>query len=294
MKNLISRAFGQKWQPVWRHDARRHIWLMKFSGTGAIVLELRDIERKQASFACLDEETGAVRWKDLSLEEPWWVGIDDIDGDMLFLHGYRKPDMPQHLGITAVDLATGRTRWHEPQRTFQFVFGDRVYASQQGFESLHHVALDRATGALVEDLGSDATALHGLRMLLNAEDRFAGYAYPTEFTDQHPDFERFRMIVAEAVPAATVRGPIDVLVRDPYLMISWHAQTGSDAQGRPTHDQHFVAFDTTTGGRVFADRINTGVPIPTIDSFFIKDDRVYYIASGRVLTAHSLTAACAP
>lgn len=290
MKKLFSRAFGQKWPPVWRHDAARHIWLLKFSGTGAIVLELRDITRRQASFACLDEETGAVRWRDLALEEPWWVGIDDLDRDILFLHGYRKPDMPQHLGITAVDLATGRTLWHEPQRTFQFAFGDRVYAAQQGFESMRYVALDRATGALAEDLGTDATALHGLRMLLNAEDRFAGYAYPSEFTEQHPDYGRFRTLVAEAVPAATLRGPVDVLVRDPYLLVSWHAATGSDGKGGHVHDQHFMAFDTATGARVFADRINSGVPIPTIDSFFVKDDRVYYIAHGRVLTAHSLTA----
>lgn len=275
--------------PAWSYRADGLLWRFIFSGAGHIVGEARDPQKKTASFFCLDEATGAVLWENLHLDEPWWTGIETADAHRVYLHGFRKPDMPQHLGIVAVDIATGKFAWSNPDDTFLFVDGDTVYTSRQGFEAMRYSAFDASTGAFLREIGTDPAPMNELRARLNEVDVFAGYEYPVHFDRSHPRHEQLAPVIEKLVPLDAVRGNLDVLARASLLLISWHEALPA-AGSPPAVRQHFLAYDLPTGAVVYHDVLNESMEMPGIDSFFIKDTQVLYIKDACILTAHSLTA----
>src|SRR5713101_5946050 len=96
---------------AWQYTTGGKLWRLYPSASGRIVVEDRDVERKKVSFTCLDQMTGRVLWTDLQFAEKWWITIDSIYHDVLFLHEYATPDMPEHKKIHAVDVESGRLSW---------------------------------------------------------------------------------------------------------------------------------------------------------------------------------------
>ncbi len=270
---------GTSWQPAWTYDTGAMVWRMKISQSGEILLEIRDTEKKEAWFSCLDETSGAELWSGLRLDEPWWIGVEDMEQGRLFLHGFRKPDMPRHLGIHCYDLRSGELLWKNDNLTFLFALRDEVYASHEGFEEMTFYALDANSGEIAKSLGADTDALNALRSTLNEEDLFLDYLYPEPFDSSHPDFAALRDRVYAVVPENGFTGNLDVLGLNSMLMISWH---GPAANGTG-YDQHFKALDNTDAV-LRSDIINSSVQQSGIDSFFVKSGRVMYIKDKQILT----------
>ena len=130
-----------RWPPAWTHRVDGVLWQLKLSPAGRILAEVRHPERKTARYTCLDERSGAVLWQDLAFDEPWWIGVEDVLADRAYFHRYRKPDMPQHAGIIAVDLATGVTLWENREYTFVLARDNEVVATRQGFDALRSTCL---------------------------------------------------------------------------------------------------------------------------------------------------------
>lgn len=267
------------WDPAWTYDTGAMVWRMKISRSGEILLEIRDPEKKEAWFSCLDETSGTELWTGLRLDEPWWIGVEDMEQGRLFLHGFRKPDMPRHLGIHTYDLRTGTLMWRNDNLTFLFALDDEVYTSHEGFEEMTFYVLDADSGEIKKNLGSDTEAVNVLRSTLNEEDLFLDYDYPEPFDASHPDFAALRDRVYAVVPEDGFTGNLDVLELASTLLISWH---GPAANGTG-YDQHFRAL-APDGTTVRSDIINSGVQQPGIDSFFVKSGRVMYIRNQQTLT----------
>lgn len=287
MRQLFSRTRRYTWPPAWRHQVDGVLWTFRISTNGRIVGEVRHPVRREASFFCLDESDGRVLWKDLRFDEPWWIGMEDMDGDRVFFHRYRKPDMPQHLGIMAVGLHDGRLLWQNPDVSFLFADHGLVYAAKQGFESMRYSALDAGDGTLRRDFGTDGAAVQTLRDALVDIDRFRGYRYPEPFAEDDPEFAEHRELVHGFCRPADLRGNLDVMRIGSLLLAGWHAPTARSAED--TLEQQFLAYDLDRSAVVFCDTINTSVAHPSIDSFFVKDRTVYYVKNLDTLTAHTLT-----
>ncbi len=254
---------------------------MKPDNAGRILGEARDVVARTASFFCLRESDGTPLWENRRFEEPWWIGIEDASGDTVFFHGFGKPDMPQHLGIIACDIDTGELRWQEPALTFLFCLDGFVYASEQRFDAMVFHKLDATTGERIENLGSEPASINALRATLNDDDEFAGYSYPEPYTPAHPQWERAAALTDGILDAARVAGNLDILERDGIAFIAWHQ--ASEAGGLT---QHFVVR-STEGRILFRDTILDHADAPGMDSFFIKDDLLFYVRNRGVLTAHS-------
>lgn len=288
LKSLFTHRSLQGWTPVWTYKSHDPLWLMKFSGDGYILLETRNTDERRVRFSCIEESGGKALWKDQSYAHEWWAGIEDVCDGRVFFHGYRKPDMPMHLGITTVDLQTGQTLWHENDATFLFTWESEVYISRRHFGGEIYATLDVETGTLLRDFGSDNSVLKPLRLRLNEQDRFAGYLYPEHFDEQHPLYEEYHALVFSYCDLEKARGNIDVLLSGNALLLSWHEVIGFDNALQQRLAQRFFAFDARERSLVYRDTISDDRPQPGIDSYFIKDRQLLYIRNGLELVAHSL------
>lgn len=287
----LFRSSSPAWPPTWTFDAGVYIWRVLFSNAGEILGEARDPEKKETWFFCLEEATGTLLWRDLRHPEAWWTGIEAIEGGRFFLHGFRKPDMPQHLGIRAHDLHSGTLLWSSEEYTFLLAQGDDVYASREKFSGLEFYRLSAVDGGVTEELGQDTSRINDLRQQQNEEDFFRGYRYPDPLSDAHPHADAARSALDGIVDPAQVAGNLDVLVEAPLLFAAWHIAEERPENGRPSLKQEFLALNTDSGKTLFRGPILTGADAPGMDSFFIKDHQLIYIHERCAIHAHDLNGA---
>ncbi|MDT8323840.1 MAG: DUF4905 domain-containing protein [Bacteroidota bacterium] len=275
------------WPPSWTYDAGAYIWRFVFSGAGHILGETRDPERKTTSFFCLAENDGTVLWEGLQSDEEWWVGFEAVESGRFYLHGFRKPDMPQHLGIRAHDLATGKALWRNDDLAFVLARDQDVYGAREGFSGMEFFRLSAADGSVAEELGQDITKINVLRGLLNEEEDYSGYRYPEPFSQEHPAFAAAAAPLQTLLDPARVIGNLDVLVEKSLLLAAWH-EAKENSGATPALRQHLAALALPRGKALYETVLLEEADAPGMDSFFLKDAQLLYIKNRRVLTAHDL------
>ena len=64
---------------------KRSIWRLIPSGKN-LLIEERDEKNKQVYFSCIEINSGRKILNDYQLEEKFWVGVEDFDGETIFFH----------------------------------------------------------------------------------------------------------------------------------------------------------------------------------------------------------------
>lgn len=171
LTDAVSAAPRAGLAPAWSHTVEGVIWRIAPAEAGLLVGETRNLERKTASFFCLDCRTGAALWEGVVLSEGWWVGIEAVFDGVLFVHGFASPELPAHRGITALDLHTGSTLWRSDDMEFVGVRPESVLAVRGRFSQRELLELDPHTGAVRRAQRSDEETIELLR---RCEDRSRG------------------------------------------------------------------------------------------------------------------------
>lgn len=285
---LFAKKKEYTWHPKWTYETDGIFWRLKISDNGRILCEARNPEQKTAWFNAIDELTGKVLWEGVSLEEPWWVGVEDLAEGRVYLHTFRKPDMPQHLGIYCYDMETGEPLWENKDLTFLLADGLQVYATAQGFEAKKYFLLNPETGEVDKEFGIDIEFVNLLRERQNEEFYFRNYSYPAHFDVNHPVFETHGNQVRSHIDPGIVHGNLDVLSTHGLLLLSWHEATAKHTPAAPQFNQQFLAVEIASDSVIYADTINAGVDADAIDSFFVKDNQLLYIKERSILTSFAL------
>lgn len=274
-------------QPSWQFDADGVIWRMMFSPSHHLVLEIRDPEKKLASFTCLNDRSGDLFWRDRSFDEPWWIGIEALDDELIFFHKFRKPDMPQHSGVIACDIVSGELIWENTDYVFVQRDGDRVIVQKERFEAIHFYALDSRTGDFIEDLGTDTERINLLRQRDDDESRFKDFRYPSPFLQDDADHVDASIIKRE-FSDNNLRGAIDYLRYTSYIILSWHERAKTSAPQQELLTQRFCIIGGQSGEKMFEEILLPQTVSIGMDSFFMKGSILYFIKNLHVLTAIDL------
>ncbi len=278
------------WKPRWKYRARGYLWSMHFSGAGRIIIEERNPDTKETSFSCLEESTGTPVWRDMSFDEPWWIGIEDVTQRYIYFHRYRQPDMPQRLGVTACAVETGRVLWERPECAFAFALEDELVVSREDFEQAVFLVLDAAAGEVKSTLNPSDPELVSRKAGLDERDRFAGFLYPDAYASPEQMPAERRDLLHRFAPQETVVGNVDILSHRGRLFLAWHEVMEPQLQGTgipKTKNEGSVAGEVGSwrirqrmagidaDGKVILDLVlldETSAPAP--DSFFVKDEQL--------------------
>jgi hypothetical protein len=278
--------FGRKAvSPAWVYRASGTIWRLFPADFTVFVGEMRDVEAKQASFFCVYRQTGEALWEGLAFEERWWIGIEAVHGDRVFLHGFSTPDMPDHKGIISIDLFSGRVTWDNPDLRFILAVDDSVFASKDTTDGRLLLELNYRTGELIQQCDNDGSILATARTRIHARVADAP-EFPTPLEGFDLIDERAVTLVHRHCTMDDVVGPVEALKKDDLLFFSYSEHSKNNDRERLKNT--FNVLDLKNGNLVFKEILNKSATTATPDSFFVLDDMLYFIRDRSLLTALSI------
>jgi hypothetical protein len=282
--NLFSFLRPDRLADAWSYDAAGMVWRLLFADHGRIVGECRDREKKIASFFCLDEETGKPLWQGVTIEEPWWVGIEVVLHDTLLLHTYASPDMPEHRGIRALDVETGALRWRNDDLVYWFGSGEKICAYRDFFEKRVGYELDLRTGEIVAIHEESLQKLHDFRSEAGDSEAVPELTAPEILDDDSGDAS-IRAFVSRLTSKKRIVGSIEFILQDGILAFNYHVRSSNNGGDRPALDNHLCVYRFPKGERLFDEAIARNLVAAVPDSFFIRKTRLFFIRDQQTLTA---------
>ncbi|HCV43727.1 MAG TPA: hypothetical protein DGH68_09615 [Bacteroidetes bacterium] len=266
--------------PAWVYQTAGVVWRLVPTDTGVFVGEDRMLDAKNVRFFCVDRKTGAVRWEGVSVAERWWTGIEAVHRDRVFLHGFTQPDMPDHKGIIALDLFTGRVSWSSDDLRFIFASEDSVFASKDTLGGRMICKLDLRTGSMVRSWEHEPEELSLDRSRMQCV-MGNGAVFPTLCDEVRMIEEPALALAYEHCKKEAIVGPIDVLDRNELLFFSYHEKGNMDGQL-----QHLLKVaDKKRATLVFTEMLEQNLRTVVPDSFFVQDDMLCFVKNRSLLTA---------
>jgi Domain of unknown function (DUF4905) len=284
MSMKISSLFQQnQLKPAWSYTTSGILWRLIFSQSNFILGEDRDTEKKEVSFFCLNASNGDVLWKNNSYGEPWWVGIEGVVHDKVFLHGFKKPDLPEHGKIIAVDLGTGKELWRNNNYAFLYATRDRVLGFRDLFERRLYYVLDAATGEFLEELKEAPEDTYEKKELSQGRNDFL---FPESLQPGDAENPFLGRTVSRYCGSETLRGSVEYVRVKGKTVFNYHALQSRHEENNVEDLQNKLCIVEESNGKLlFSDVINSSTPSPVPDSFFVDDATVFYVKEKHMLIA---------
>lgn len=265
------------------HHNKRPIWRVLPTETSKLIVEEREKDNKQVYFNCLNIESGKKIFKNFQSEEKFWIGIEAIYNDMIYFHKFAKPDMPQHVGIIAMDLNEQKILWENFNISFLFIWKEKVYSFQQMFEGRKYFSLDYKSGNLLEDFGDDVGLINEVKKELDESDAYAGYLFPISYNSNITVAAHLKEVFQKLRNDFTFSGNIEYVQKNNLLMFNFHIV---NSQGNLSN--RFKALDLSSGKYIFEETLIKETKTFAPDSFFVKDDLLFILFGKNRLSVYSI------
>ena len=126
------------------------IWNTLADGnTQRLYLEVRNPQEKKVSFSALNLQNNQWLWKDVSFEEPWWISLGAVTGDVLLLTVYTDTSNPDKKSLIAYHVLENQMIWWHNGFSLTLVKGPYVQGVDSRFPS-KDTFLDLFTGQPVQ------------------------------------------------------------------------------------------------------------------------------------------------
>jgi Domain of unknown function (DUF4905) len=266
------------------HNNNRQIFRLIPTDNDKLIVEERNIDKKQAYFNCLDINKGKKIFKGLQFDEKFWIGIETVYNEVILFHKFRKPDMPHHRGILAFDIKSKKIIWEDVDNTFLFIKDDKVYAFQQQFEQREYFVLDFYTGKIVNELGNNSDSINILREEVNKAESFSSYHFPITYGTVNNIDQRAVAVMQKLRENHVIKAKIEYVLKEHLLMFNFH-QIGSDN----SLNNSFKAVDLSNGKYILEKVLNLRTNAFAPDSFFLKDNILFLLVERTKLEVYTIT-----
>lgn len=202
MQNLFSFRFSENiWRVMPHADLASSLW----------VIELRNADLKEVSFAVIDPERLALPWQRIVEGTDWWTSLTAFSGDHIYLHNYRYPEVPEPTDLLAVNVETGFLSWILPNHLLvKTVSSDLLEVATKQGDGFRHMLCDAATGELLPL--PEEVAEPSPEVILKE---------PVRYIEGNMYFGRLAQFISDAtgghIPVA-----IDYLEKRPYIIFSYY------------------------------------------------------------------------
>lgn len=270
-----------KIQKVFSYSQDFNIWRILITELEQIIVEERDINKKEVYFSCIDLISGKPVWKNINFEnEKFWIGIEGTKSNYLFLHMFEKPDMPAHKKIITVDLNSGNLVWKSDELTFYGFDNEFVYAFNKNLSSREFFKLKMNDGEVVESLGDDEKAKIFLDNLPEID--YSNYIFASTIGERS-DFDSQRETIKKFIGENKFLSLCEFIEIDKYLVFNYY-----DKVAQWSLINRLVIYDKDEEKPLIIETINSSTPAPVPDSFFFYKDYLIFIRDKKELNVFKL------
>lgn len=262
---------------------KRQIWRIIPTGTDKLIIEEREPEKKEVFFNCVNIKTGKEIFKNLQLEEKFWIGIETVHNDIIYFHKYAKPDMPGHVGITAFDINSKKILWENQDYNFLFIKDEEIFCYRENFDGRNYYILNSINGELKEEL-TNTDRINFYRKNTNQIEADKKYKFPKQFSYESETDEPIINILVEIKSKHMGLGKIEYVRFDNLLLFNFH----SALLGGEDLKNIFKVIDIDSGKVIFEEELNDGLKAFVPDSFFMKDNFIFILKGKKKLLVCSV------
>lgn len=264
-------------------ETKKQIWRIIPAETDKLIIEERDTVNKQVYFSCYDLYSGKKVFKELQLDEKFWVGIEAVHEDVILFHKFAKPDMPKHKGIIGFDINSRKILWENSESVFLFVYQNKIYCFKEKFEGRNYFSLNVKTGEQIEELGDDSSKINELRNLSLQQKTFLEYYFPSV---QSPDLvieDRAKNILNSLRDENVISGNIEFILKEDLFVLSFHIVNSNGL-----FDNLFKAVDLSDRSYILEEVLNKDTRLMMTDSFFVADDLLFVLFGKSKLCVYNI------
>lgn len=280
----LTHLMPKKLARSWTYSTRGQIWRLLPSASRCLLLEDREVDSKKVSFACIDAITGAARWRDLSFDERWWISMEAVHDDVVFIHEYAAPDMPDHKKIVAVDIGSGRVLWSNGELKYMFAHQDAVYAAKDEYDRRRFFELGLHDGKVLREIEDSYVSV--LRSTV-VHDRFADVHFPQPLAGGGQTAGPAPEIINRIVPQIESAEMAEYLEHDLLLVVGYYERM-QVSSARPLYRQHLSIARKDSRRILFEDVLTREALTCVPDMFFRMADHLYYIKERNSVSAVNL------
>lgn len=234
--------------PLINHTFSGLIWKLESDTVaGLLYVETRNSENRTVGFSSFGLENGKVYFEELLPEEKWLIGLEGGRQGVLFLHGYKSDQSPEHKAIIALDGLTGKQLWADYNFALEAFTVDGLLAADQRFQSKRIVLFDYQSG--------------------NPKTSSQNQDDPQEI--KYPQILRLLPQNLTGLIAGEITGEISCLNYNSYLIISLHTQNNGALA------QHLFIIENDK--MIYHDLLNENIQKLQPEAFVLIKKHLVYI-----------------
>ncbi|MDX1700384.1 MAG: DUF4905 domain-containing protein [Melioribacteraceae bacterium] len=249
-----------KFKKLFSFSDRNQIWRLLISDSDKLIIETRNTHKKEVFFNCVDLLKGKKIFKDLQLNEKFWIGIEAVYKDIIYFHEFAKPNMPEHKKIIALDLNEQKVLWKNDDLIFLSVIDDKVYCYRKKFEGRNIFSLNYLTGEETEDMGDNPNLMNEIVQNAIGRDDYKDYKYPEIVND---NFE-FEELFNEEFGGFASINKVEQISFEGHLFFNYHVKNNNNLL-----DNKFAVYNIEKKKKVISDTLNRNLNSFSPDSFFL-------------------------
>jgi len=253
-----------KVKKLYSYNDNKQIWRLQISNTDKLIIETRDTNNKEVFFNCIQIESGKNVFINYQFEEKFWIGIEEIYKDIIFLHKFNKPDLPGHKQIIAFDINSQKIIWENRELSFLFILHDKIYAYKQNFEERNYYEIDYRTGKIINDLNSDVYEINKLNEIAAGSKDFSNYIFPQKFDKTQENGGVIKEIILKEIQDLEIVGNVEYNKFESLLLMNHYSKTtGSLLLNK------FKIFNSDNKKEILCETLNSNANAFVPDSFFV-------------------------
>jgi hypothetical protein len=260
LANTIAYKFSYSFQGT--------IWnILADANSNRLFLEVRDVDQKKVSFSALNLQNYAWLWKDVVLEEPWWISMTAIAGDKLLLTVYTDTNNPDKKTLLAYDVLRQEIAWWRNGFSVSAANTRNVKGIDARFPA-REIILDLFSGAEVRDIDFHLEYSQNFPVI-----RPFQYEEGTAHFNTVRDFLVSRLHIE---PVAT----IDYLEQGRLIWMSVFVKENDLA--------NFLYGFSSDGEVIFKETLGENLKGVGLETFFIYSDHLIFVKNKKELASYKI------
>lgn len=236
------------------------------SNQNVLLLEIRNAEKKQVTFAAFDYTKNIFLWRDKSFDEPWWVNLSAVSDNIVLYTLYLETNNPDRKALLACSLTDHKMLWWNNDFSLTGVSKGKV----KGFSPRlsKDVVLDSKTGKVIENPAP-----------FEEIPASGNQVKPSQYSDDMEYFSTVQTFLNAKLNLLPVVA-LEYLEHDSLIFISYNVTKNGLV--------NYLLVLTLNGDVLLHEKLDEPQKGIGLDTFFILNGCLFFVKNRRELVSYSI------